>query len=268
MMMNTIDDIIKGSRRPVVIAHRGASHYYHENTMEAFSAAVDMRAEMIEFDVLRTSDGILVIHHDPDVNGALISEMTLEEAKEAASGSGYAIPTLIEVLEFCKEKIVLDIELKEAGYEEQALETVLGILPPDRFIITSIQDSVIRKIKDLQPSIRTGFILSSHPRWQLLTKLYPGARARQAGADVLVVSQKLLKLGFLSTTRDLGIPIWVYTVNERRELWKMIKEERVSGIFTDRPDVALLLRDLHAAGQKSEPGMQEDEKPSGNGVSE
>jgi len=251
--MKSIDEIISAQQpRPVIIAHRGASHYFHENTMEAFSAAVDMHAEMIEFDVLRTSDGILVIHHDPDVNGALISEMTLEEVKEAASGSGYAIPTLIEVLEFCKGKIALDIELKEAGYEEQALETVLGILAPDRFIFTSVQDSVIRKIKDLQPGIRTGFILSSHPRWQLLTKLYPGARARQAGADVLVVSQKLLKLGFLSTTRDLGLPVWVYTVNDRQELWKMIMEERVGGIFSDRPDVGLFLRDLHVVGQNPE----------------
>jgi len=256
-MMNTIDDIIKGTRRLVVIAHRGASHYYHENTMEAFLAAVDMRAEMIEFDVLRTGDGILVIHHDSDVNGALIAEMTLEEVKEAASGSGYAIPTLIEVLEFSKGKIALDIELKEAGYEEQVLEVILGILEPDQFIITSVHDPVIRKVKDLKPDIRTGFILSSQPRWQLLTKLYPGARARQAGADVLVVSQKLLKLGFLSTTRDLGLPVWVYTVNDRKDLWKVIKEERISGIFTNRPDVGLLLRDLHAAGQKSEPRIQE-----------
>jgi len=267
--MLTIDQIIRSERpKPLIIAHRGASHYFHENTMEAFSAAVDMHAEMIEFDVLRTSDGILVIHHDPDVNGALISEMTLEEVKEAASGSGYAIPTLIEVLEFCKGKIALDIELKEAGYEEQVLETVLGILAPDRFIFTSVQDSVIRKIKDLQPGIRTGFILSSHPRWQLLTKLYPGARARRAGADVLVVSQKLLRFGFLSTTRGLGLPVWVYTINDRQELWKIIKEERISGIFTDRPDLGLLLRDLHAAGQKSEPGMQDPEMPPGNGVSE
>jgi len=267
--MLTIDQIIRSERpKPLIIAHRGASHYFHENTMEAFSAAVDMHAEMIEFDVLRTSDGILVIHHDPVVNGALISEMTLEEVKEAASGSGYAIPTLIEVLEFCKGKIALDIELKEAGYEEQALEMILGILEADQFIVSSSFDEVIRRVKDLDPKIRTGLIIGDRPLRQFLINLFPGRRVRRVGADVLVVSQKLLKLGFLSTTRDLGIPIWVYTVNERKELWKIIKEERISGIFTDRPDLGLLLRDLHAAGQKSEPGMQDPEMPPGNGVSE
>ncbi len=275
--MKTIDEIIKGSQpRPVIIAHRGASHYFHENTMEAFSAAVDMRAEMIEFDVLRTSDGILVIHHDPDVNGALISEMTLEEVKEAASGSGYAIPTLIEVLEFCKGKITLDIELKEAGYEEQVLEMVLSILEADQFIVSSSFDGVIRKVKDLNPKIRTGLIIGDRPLRQFLFNLYPGRRVRRSGADVLVVSQKLLRFGFLSTTGGLGLPVWVYTVNDRQELWKMIMEERVGGIFSDRPDVGLFLRDLYTVGQESEStlrqssgqGIQSPEKSSGNGVSE
>ena len=258
--MRTIDEIIKTLQpRPVVIAHRGASHYHHENTMEAFEAAVNMRAEMVEFDVRRTADGILVIHHDQDVAGKHIVDMTLKDTRDASTTAGYAIPTLSEVLEYCMGKVLVDVELKEAGYEEQVMEEILAILEPDQFIITSIHESVIRKVKDLQPDIRTGFILSSQPRWQLLTKLYPGSRARRAGADLLVVSQKLVKLGFLSTTQDLKLPVWVYTVNERHELWKMIREERVSAIFTDRPDVGLLLRDLHTAGQKSVPGIQDGE---------
>jgi glycerophosphoryl diester phosphodiesterase len=220
--------------------------------MKAFQMAVDMGAEMIEFDVHRTRDGVLVIHHDPDVAGAFISEMTQEETLGAASELGYSIPTLFEVLEYCNGKLPLDIELKESGYEEQVLGVVLDVLEPDQFIITSMHDSVIRKVKELQSGIRTGFIISSHPRWQLLTKLYPRSRARRANADVLMVSQKLVRFGFLSTTRGLGLPVWIYTVNDRQELWKYITDERVWGIFSDRPDVALFLRDLHTVGQEPE----------------
>ena len=257
--MRTIDEIISGSKpRPVVIAHRGASHYFHENTMEAFEAAVDMRAEVIELDVLRTFDGVLVVHHDPDIGGKFISEMSHEDVLKAASSAEYTVPTLVEVLEFSNNKVPVDIELKDAGYEEQVLKTVLDILDPDQFIITSVYDSVIRKAKDLQPDVRTGLVLSSRPRWQLMTKLYPEKKARNAGADILVVSRKLLKLGFLSTTRDFEMPLWVYTVNDRHDLWKMVIEKKVSAIFSDRPDVALLMRDLHAAGQKSIPGMEEE----------
>ena len=257
--MRSIDEIISGIiPRPVVIAHRGASHYFHENTMEAFQAAVEMRAEMMELDVRRTADGVFVVHHDSDIAGSEIKDMKESEIREKSENAGYMIPTLVEVLEFCAGKIPVDIELKEAGYEEQVLNTVLNILETDRFIISSVYDSVIRKAKDLQPELKTGYILSSRPRWQLLNKLYPGTRAKRAGADLLVVSQKLIKVGFLSTTQDLGLPIWVYTVNERHELWKMIKEKRITAIFTDRPDVGLLLRDLHAAGQRSVPGMEEE----------
>jgi glycerophosphoryl diester phosphodiesterase len=253
-----MNDIIVGNLpRPVVIAHRGASHYYHENTREAFLAAVNMKAEMMEFDVRRTADGVFVIHHDPDFDGRKIRGMTESEIRGRSGDAGYTIPTMVEILDLCAGKIPLDIELKESGYEEQVLNEILEVIEPDQFIITSVHDSAIRKVKDLRPDVRTGFILSSHPRWQLLTKLYPGRKAKQAGADVLVVSNKLLKVGFLSTTQDLGYPIWVYTVNERHEFWKLVREERVTAIFTDRPDLGLLLRDLHAAGQKSAPGIQD-----------
>ncbi len=258
--MRTIADFISGDHpRPLVIAHRGASHYCHENTMKAFQAAVDMSAEMIEFDVRRAGDGTLVIHHDPDLDGGKIRDMTTAQILERSGSAGYLIPTLFEVLEFCKVRIPVDIELKEAGYEEQVLDEVLDVLEPDQFIITSVHDSVIRKVKDLRPGIRTGFIISSHPRWQLLTKLFPGSRARRSGADVLVASSKLLKFGFLSTARDLGLPVWVYTVNDRNELWKRITDGRISGIFSDRPDVALFLRDLYTVGKDPGSGIQEPE---------
>ena len=258
--MRTIDEIISARQpRPLIIAHRGASHYFHENTMEAFSAAVDMRAEMMEFDVRRTSDGVLVIHHNSDFAGGEIRAMSITQIEEAAETAAYSIPTLLEVLQFCVGKIVVDIELKEAGYEEQALETVLSVMGTDQFVITSSFDGVTRKIKDLNPTIRTGLIIGGRPLWQLLSELYPGRRARRAGADVFVVSRKLLKLGFLFTTRGLGLPVWVYTVNDRQDLWKCITDGRIRGIFSDRPDVGLLLRDLHTAGQNAEHSTQNAE---------
>lgn len=242
----------------MVIAHRGASHYFHQNTMESFEAAVDMQAEMMEFDIRRTKDGVIVVHHDFDFAGHEIKAISKDQLEDLEKEAGYKVPTLQETLEFCAGKIPVDIELKETGYEGQALQEALDILSRDHFIVTSIHDQAIRKVKDLDPDIRTGLVLSSHPRWQLMTKLYPEKRALNAGADILVVSRKLLKLGFLSTTRDLKMPLWVYTVNDRHDLWKMVTEKRVSAVFSDRPDVALLMRDLHAAGQKSAPGIEEE----------
>ena len=74
------------------------------------------------------------------------------------------IPTLVELLEFCKNQIQVDIELKEGGYEKQAAKTVLDILKPEQFIVTSTYDKVLGKIKAINPVIRTGLIIGSRPR--------------------------------------------------------------------------------------------------------
>jgi glycerophosphoryl diester phosphodiesterase len=244
-MVMDIDEIIRGFNRPVIIAHRGASFYSHENTMEAFEAAVEMHAEMIEFDVRRTKDEVLVIHHDEDVNEGLITDMSYTQLSGTSDVTDYRIPALVDVLEFCKNRILLDIELKEPGYEEQILQTVLGIMTSDHFIITSTYEMVLRKIKALYPIVRTGMIIGSRPRHQLLAKLYPKTTIRRTGADVVVVSRKLLKFGFLYTTRNLDLPVWIYTINDRKEMWKHITDERIGAVFTDRPDVGLFLRDLY-----------------------
>jgi glycerophosphoryl diester phosphodiesterase len=251
-MVMTVNDMINSSRRPVVIAHRGASFYHRENTMEAFEAAVDMRAEMVELDVRRTKDGVLVVHHDPHFPGGDIRAMDRDQIEDASKSSGYDIPTLVEVLQFCKDTIPVDIELKEPGYEEQVIETVLDILGPDQFLISSSYDMVVLKVKTLRPEIKTGLVLYRPPFLGLLRHLFPAARVRLAGVDFVMVSQKLLGMGFLRFNKGLGKLVWVYTVNDRKRLWKLMADERIGGVFTDRPDVGLFLRDLHILSQNPE----------------
>ena len=130
--MTTISKLMESTSRPLVIAHRGASYYHHQNTMDAFEAAVDMQSEMMEFDVRRTYDNVLVVHHDPDIEGSSISGMFHEEACKKASDAGYEVPTLSQVLAFSKGKVPIDIELKEAGYEEEALAEIMDILGPEQ----------------------------------------------------------------------------------------------------------------------------------------
>ena len=246
-----IDEVIRGSIQPIVIAHRGASFYNRENTMNAFEAAVNMRAEMVEFDVRRTSDGVLVTYHDPNIGDSLISEMTFEEVKAASAKQHYDIPTLPEVLRYLRGKLPLDIELKEAGYEEQVLQTVLDSLDPDQFVVSSSNDIVILKVRTIRPEIRTGLVLSSQSLPGLLRELFSAARARATGADVLMVHRQLIQMGFLRVNAKLKVPVWVYTINDRKELWKYITDRRIGAVFTDRPDVALFLRDMYAVSQKS-----------------
>jgi len=247
-----IDEAIRGSRRPLVIAHRGASFYHRENTYEAFQAALTMGSEMIEFDVRRTGDGVLVVHHDQDFDGAEIPGITMDQVRERSGSARSTVPDLVGVLRLCGGKTLLDIEVKEEGYEEQVLGTVLEVMEHDRFLISSAHETVVRKIKELRPGIRTGLVLYRGSFPGCLRGLFPAARVRRCRPDVLVVSEGLIKSGFLRFNRRMGKPVWVYTVNDRKRIWKHITDPAIGGIFTDRPDLGMFLRDLYSVGKEKE----------------
>lgn len=107
-------------------AHRGNVADFPENTLPAIQSAVDMKAEQIEFDVDRTSDGRLVIIHDNTVdrttNGSgPVENHSFEEIRALDAGSwfderfaGTQIPTLEEVLEIIPHTILCNVHLRNA----------------------------------------------------------------------------------------------------------------------------------------------------------
>ena len=113
------------TERTLVIAHRGASAYSPENTMEAFRLAVDMKADGIEIDVHFSKDGHIMVLHDEKIdrtsNGqGKVTDYTLEELKFFDFGckfknayTGTKIPTLDELYELLlTNDMILNIEIK------------------------------------------------------------------------------------------------------------------------------------------------------------
>src|SRR5215471_207648 len=86
------------------IAHRGARVELPENTLAAFGRAFERGANAIELDVHATCDGVVVVHHDPDValpvstTRRAIAEMTWQELDATRQLTGVSVPTLAEVL--------------------------------------------------------------------------------------------------------------------------------------------------------------------------
>ena len=231
--------------RPLIIAHRGASAYAHENTLEAFRIAMEMNADMIEFDVRRTGDNVLIIMHDGELNGRPVSEQTYDEVHAYGVESSFIVPTLAETLEYTAGKISLDIELKEEGYEKEVADLALKHFDIGDFVITSSLDGAVRKIRDEYPQIRTGLVLGWSFSPSVLTDLLPGKRVRDSSVDILAVDGRLIRLGFMALNRRLGKPVYVWTINDRKDMWKLFRTDGVEGIFTDRPDVALFLREIN-----------------------
>ena len=115
-----------------VVAHRGAHIGIPENTLAAYEAAIEMGVDFVEIDLRTTQDGRIVSVHSKEIdsyvtNGrqGLVSEMTLDQLKQLDIGSrfgpqwsGERIPTFDEILELCKGRVGIYLDLKDASVDE------------------------------------------------------------------------------------------------------------------------------------------------------
>ena len=110
-------------KRPLVIAHRGASADFPENSLDAFSGALQQGADWIELDVRRSKDGVLVVHHDAHLpDGGLIKDLDSNCLPKE-------IPSLAEAFE-ASESMGVNVEIKhlpgEPDFEE--VDLVLSLI--------------------------------------------------------------------------------------------------------------------------------------------
>jgi glycerophosphoryl diester phosphodiesterase len=203
--------------RPAICAHRGASRRHPENTLAAFTAAVEMGADMIETDVRRTARGKLVLHHDP--LGPRRTRGLVELAQLVALADG---------------RIALDVELKEAGYEAEVLAALEP--RPKGLVITSFLPEAVAAVRELDPGVETGLIFRPGDRRDL------AARADACGARTVVAHSSVLRPELAAELHKAGRPLMVWTVNDRRRLAAVLATPGVTHVVTDVPDVALSLR--------------------------
>jgi glycerophosphoryl diester phosphodiesterase len=203
--------------RPLICAHRGASGYLPDNSLDAFVSAIAMGADVIETDLRRTAEGRLVLAHD-----SLPAQPTPD------------LVELGELVELAAGRVRLDVELKEAGYEREVLEA-LRPLPPG-LLVSSFLPEALQAVRAIDPAVRTGLIVGP---WNEDPDQF--ARADACGADVLAPHVDLLDepLSRQALARDQ--PLLVWTVNERAGLERLIADPAVGCIITDVPGLALAL---------------------------
>ena len=231
--------------KPLIIAHRGASGLAPENTMAAFKKAYDTGVSMIELDVQKTKDGHLVIMHDDTVdrttNGkGKIEDLTLEEIKKLDAGSwfsseytGEKIPTLGEVLEWAKDKIKVDIEVKD--YKQyRSMESELNSIIEENnagknVMVTSFSKDVLKRIKENNPELKTGLLVKpTHLKTALISGLVGGMALGIAGGIMAGVGP-LVSAGLAVAGGGAGILVG-------REICKKID---LKGAEQEKADVLL-----------------------------
>lgn len=227
-----------------IVAHRGrTSLVKSENTIEAFQKAIEIGIPQIEFDLRMTQDGLAICYHDPTIDGIAIRDLQYHQLLAISRSKGFEIPLFEDILKLCRDRIALDIELKEEGYEELIVALTTQYFGYDNFVIKSFNDASVSKIKNLDPQIKVGILLGKiakkHPLISLVSEFFPEYRIFKTKADFVSPNFRLLKLGFLWRMKLLKREIYVWTVNEERILFKLMTNKHISAIITDRPELAL-----------------------------
>ncbi len=226
-----------------IIAHRGASGLVEfDNSMESFKKAIEIGADMVEFDVRKTKDNRLIAFHDYTLDDKSINELEYDTILEITEEKGYKVPTVEDVVMLCKDKIGLDIELKEEGYEDEIIDLVSEHLDYDQFMMKSFSDRSVDSISNHDSEVQTGLLLGvKNPDNKFktrLSELFPKKRLKKCDADFVSPNHQLLKLMYLKRMDFRGFPVYVWTVNDPVMILRLI-EKGVDGVITDRPDIAL-----------------------------
>lgn len=210
---------------PLILAHRGASGYAPENTLEAFSLSMEMGADGFELDVHLSRDGELIVIHDETVdrttNGTgRIIDMTLSEIKQLNASnhvSGYQnvkIPTLGEVFDLIQDSShIVNVEIKTdnifyPNLLQKCLDLEIKKRMQGRVIYSSFNHYTIRDLKQISPHSKAGLLYEA-----IIPD--PWHYAKLLGADFIHPSAaNVFVPGLVENTTKHGIGVNLWTINE------------------------------------------------------
>lgn len=225
-----------------IIAHRGASAFAPENTLASILRAIDQETDWVEIDVQETADGEVVVFHDSDfmklagVNKK-IWNVTTEDLNVIDIGSSFSsdfqgerVPTLAQVLQTCKGKVGVNIELKYYGHDQQLERRVIDLVEAERMtdqvMFMSLKMDAVEKMKSLRPDWTIGLLLSVSI-----------GDLKKMDADFLAINASFATRSLIREAHKLGKQVFVWTVNDPVTMAVMMGRG-ADGVITDKPALA------------------------------
>jgi glycerophosphoryl diester phosphodiesterase len=244
---------------PLVVAHRGASATFPENTLESFAAAVEAGAQAVEFDVRLSADRVPVVVHDPDVSrrtdgAGFVHELTVAELKRLDAGGGgeprTEIPTLREALDLLSGRVGVDIEIKNIPGEpafdspdEAVVAATLRELDAAAFsgpvLVSSFNWLSIERSRELAPDVPTGFLT--------IAAMDPFAAivyAREAGHGWVLPQADAVRAaggGFVEEAHGAGIRVGTWVADEEGPMAGLF-QLGVDAVATNDPALGVRVR--------------------------
>ncbi|MED1058318.1 glycerophosphodiester phosphodiesterase [Bacillus mycoides] len=238
------------------IAHRGASAYAPEHTLEAYQLGQQLKGDYIEIDLQMTKDGHLVAMHDETLNRTtngtgFVKDHTLDEIKQLNAGSFFnkkypnlakkefedtKVPILEEIIETFGHNANYYIETKSPdeypGMEEKLLEIINHYQINDKVIIQSFSEESLRKIHSSNDNIPLVQLLSYKKAVQLTDSEIEKYKTYCIG---LGMNYKYIDVAYVKKIKNYGLEVHPFTVNNEKDMKKLLSWG-VDGMFTNYPD--------------------------------
>jgi glycerophosphoryl diester phosphodiesterase len=221
----------------LVLGHRGASAAFPENTLAAFTGALDQGADGVELDVRRTRDGGLAVRHDPDLpDGRLVFET------EASALPG-DVPSLGDALEVLTSVHLVNVEIKnwpedpDFDPDERLAEAVVallrarGELEGGHVLVTSFHLPTIDRVHALAPDLPTGWL-------RIDADAEAVAQAAAAGHRALHPHHAFVTAELVAAAHAAGLALNTWTVDDPDRI-RWLADAGVDAVITNDPATAL-----------------------------
>ena len=230
----------------LIIAHRGASGHAPENTMPAFAAAINARADLVELDYYHSSDDQMIVFHDKELDRTTDAKQrfggekiptrskSLEELRQLDAGTWYApqfanarIPTLAEALAAIQPHSTTLIERKE-GPAKPLVQLLRSDGLIDKVVVQAFDWEFLRDCHRLAPDLVLGALGEKELGEPQLREI------REAGAQVVGWKHQDLTEDNVALAQKHGLQVWTYTVNDPARARQLVSWG-VNGLITDVP---------------------------------
>lgn len=243
-VMNTTPE-----QRPIIVAHRGGADLGMENSLSCIKKGMEAGADMIEIDLHLTADNQVVVCHDQSINRTTdgkgkIGKMTLAEIHkyrlldQNGNPSDETIPTLEQVLELCKDRCKILIEIKKKKDQYMGIETLSDSLVKrygmrDQVVFQSFNDDVLFKLHEIDPTLRLEKLLFYKAGSLIFDGTFTSySEEKYSFVTSFNICKSFVTQRFIRKMHEAGKEVKVWTVNKPTKV-----PADTDGVITNRPDL-------------------------------
>ncbi len=235
-------------RIPLIIAHRGDSSRALENSLEAFRLALAVPADMIEFDLRMSKDGVLYVMHDRHTGRTADYNIDIEQATSGEIAglrlrNGEPIPTLDDVLRLVAGRVGINIEIKSDGAGAALGRHLFLYRYSGYLMVSSFKEAEAQEARGVMLDLPTAVIYDTFSSRHV-------AAYKSKGFPIVSLRKNTVTEHLAKACRAQGVQIFVWTVDDEEEMKRCVEWE-LDGIYTNKPaELKSVISAFQAAGAK------------------